>query len=185
MAASGAQQAASSGAKSEETLAYASIEGEGHTSAIVASASMPSDEPSLQAERYDTGVLLGRGGMDEVVLRRDTRIGRQVAQKKLRGELRGAAARARFLREARVQGQLEHPSIVPVYDLGVDERGSTFFTMKCIRGQPLSLILERLAARDPAFLARFPRRRPRSMSGRAFRRRSRGCGTGLRACFCG
>src|SRR5262249_22386879 len=71
--------------------------------------------------RYETRAKLGEGGMGEVHLCADHRIGREIAMKVIRAA-RGAQAdtRHRFLREARVQGQLEHPAIVPVYDLGRD-----------------------------------------------------------------
>src|SRR5687768_10400174 len=68
--------------------------------------------------RYRVRALLGAGGMGEVHLGRDARVGREVAIKVARGRTGSHAdAIARFVREARVQGQLEHPSIVPVYDL--------------------------------------------------------------------
>jgi GON domain len=60
--------------------------------------------------RYETGALLGRGGMGEVRISLDQRIGRRVARKTMRGSRENAAALRRFLREARVQGQLEHPA---------------------------------------------------------------------------
>src|SRR5688572_28889061 len=64
------------------------------------------------AERYRIRALLGAGGMGEVHLGRDERIGREVAIKVARaGTGSQQDAMARFLREARVQGQLEHPSI--------------------------------------------------------------------------
>ena len=63
--------------------------------------------------------------MGEVLLCKDLRIGREVALKVIRAE-HGARPdlRKRFLREARVQGQLEHPAIVPVYDLGRGSRSA-------------------------------------------------------------
>jgi serine/threonine-protein kinase len=70
-----------------------------------------------------------------------------------------ADARDRFVREARIQGQLEHPAVVPVYDLGVDPKGGIFFTMKRIRGMTLHSIFCALAARDPDALAKYSRRR--------------------------
>lgn len=109
--------------------------------------------------RYQRDRLLGEGGMGEVWLHRDSRIGRQVALKTLRSERASRPEVARFVREARVQGQLEHPSVVPVHDLGVDEQGQPFFTMKRVRGETLAHILERLAEGDAAMGARFPRRR--------------------------
>ena len=65
---------------------------------------------------------------------RTTGVGRDIAMKVIRAERGGHAdARTRFMREARVQGQLEHPSIVPVYDLGRDANGSAYFTMRRVR----------------------------------------------------
>ena len=95
------------------------------------------------AERYVSGALLGKGGMGEVRLFHDRRIGRDVAQKTLRQEIsKSRLSFERFLREARVQGQLEHPAVVPVYDLAVDPQGGVFFTMKRVRGTPLDEILD-------------------------------------------
>src|SRR6185295_6943546 len=85
--------------------------------------------------RYEDRGLLGAGGMGEVRLCRDQRIGRDVALKVVRaGRNASTDTRMRFVREARVQGQLEHPSIVPVYDVGVTDGGDTYFTMKRVRG---------------------------------------------------
>ncbi|HTM20359.1 MAG TPA: serine/threonine-protein kinase [Kofleriaceae bacterium] len=101
------------------------------------------------AARYRHDRQLGRGGMGEVLLADDQRIGRQVALKTLRERARGdAGATARFLREARVQGQLEHPAIVPVYDLGAAPDGTPFFTMKRLRGMTLEQLLARLGDGD-------------------------------------
>src|SRR5262245_50002260 len=76
-------------------------------------------------ERYEDIQLLGEGGMGEVRLCRDRRVGREVAIKVLRpGTGSQSDARARFEREARVQGQLEHPSVVPVYELGIGPTGA-------------------------------------------------------------
>jgi serine/threonine-protein kinase len=92
--------------------------------------------------RYTERHLLGRGGMGEVHLRRDAWLGRDVAVKTLTPERASlGVARARFLREARLQGQLEHPAIVPVYDVGTDERGHEYFTMKRVTGRTLEDVL--------------------------------------------
>jgi eukaryotic-like serine/threonine-protein kinase len=102
-------------------------------------------------QRYEAGTSLGEGGMGEVRLCRDRVIGREVALKAIlgshaaRGELR-----ARFVREARVQGQLEHPAIVPVYDFGVDGAGQPFFTMKRVRGSTMEDVIDALRRGDQA-----------------------------------
>ena len=110
-------------------------------------------------KRYERGAVIGAGGMGEVRLHTDRRIGRRVAKKTLHSTLDSSTARRRFLREARVQGQLEHPSIVPVYDLDLDEQGRPFFTMKRVRGMTLERVLERLRAGDVDVTKRFSRRK--------------------------
>jgi len=98
--------------------------------------------------------------MGEVQLCQDAWVGREVALKTLReGYGSQSDAQARFLREARVQGQLEHPSIVPVYDIGVTPSGSVFFTMKRIRGLTLAEIIDGLRSGDEELSARYTRRR--------------------------
>jgi serine/threonine-protein kinase len=101
---------------------------------------VPPDTP-----RYRFEAFLGRGGMGEVWRGSDTVLARAVALKVLRERVFGAAgARARFEEEARYVSQLEHPSIVPVYDLGELPDGRPFFVMKLVQGQTLE---ELLAAR--------------------------------------
>src|SRR5690349_13316521 len=66
---------------------------------------------------------------------------------------------ARFLLEAKMQGQLEHPSIVPVYDLGVRPDGSEYFTMRRVRGRTLYEVLRALRSGEKGAAAQFSRRR--------------------------
>ena len=132
---------------------------------------LPSMEPvaeSLQGltiaapfgERYQHLDRLGIGGMGDVSLCSDHVIGRDVALKVIRSErVRDPVTTARFLREARVQGQLEHPSIVPVYDVGATPDGAAFFTMKRVAGFTLDAIVEGLASGDLATGSRFSQRR--------------------------
>src|SRR5690606_30134520 len=83
----------------------------------------------------------------KVLLARDVRIGRDVAVKVLHADRElEPEERARFLREAQVQGQLEHPSIVPVYDIDRRPDGSTFFTMRRVLGRTLAQILDDVRA---------------------------------------
>ncbi len=84
--------------------------------------------------RYRVGARIGQGGMGEVVSAFDEQIGREVAVKRIRPELASGDALARFVREARVQGRLEHPAVVPVHDLAVDAAGRPFFVNKRCRG---------------------------------------------------
>ncbi|MBW2701559.1 MAG: protein kinase, partial [Deltaproteobacteria bacterium] len=96
--------------------------------------------------REEGEVELGRGGIGRVLLAFDHALGREVAVKELLGEaLEGKRASsslvARFLREARVTGQLEHPNIVPVYELGRRADGRLFYTMRVVRGRTLAQAL--------------------------------------------
>jgi serine/threonine protein kinase len=109
--------------------------------------------------RYATRSKLGEGGMGEVTLCHDVRIGREVALKRIKREVASADALGRFVREARVQGQLEHPAVVPVHDLGITPDGDAYFTMKRIRGMSLHDVLYGLASHDAAMEPRFSRRR--------------------------
>ena len=75
--------------------------------------------PRVLSGRYEIGELLGRGGMADVYMARDLRLGRVVAVKLLRGDLaRDSQLQARFKREAQAVAGLNHPSIVSVYDTG-------------------------------------------------------------------
>src|SRR5262245_15332480 len=89
----------------------------------------------LTGERYRSLKFHARGGMGEVWLAQDRRIGRKVAIKKLRGERSGR--QARFLVEAQVTGQLEHPSVVPLHDMGIDDNGQPYYVMKFVQGRAL------------------------------------------------
>ncbi len=94
-------------------------------------------------------VLLGRGGMGEVWRIRDETLRRDVALKVLRPELRGRAeVRARFVAEAQLTAQLDHPGIVPVYAVGEDAHGRPWFTMKEVRGRTLSQAAAELSPRQ-------------------------------------
>lgn len=108
--------------------------------------------PGAYGGRYERDTILGRGGMGEVWTTRDLHLEREVALKRIRGGgesddtipiAPSEAKLARFLREAQLTGSLEHPNIVPVYDLGLDETGGLFFTMKRMRGDSLAELIER------------------------------------------
>ena len=97
--------------------------------------------------RYEAAKVLGRGGMGEVKLAHDHDIGRQVAVKRLLDEGNTHAV-ARFIDEVRTVGSLEHPNIVPIHDVGVDEDGSLFFVMKYVEGETLASIIDKLERGD-------------------------------------
>jgi serine/threonine-protein kinase len=90
-------------------------------------------------DRYTLSRLHATGGIGRVWLARDASLGRDVALKELRPERASQPALwARFLREAQVTGQLEHPSIVPVYEVGRRPDEQPFYTMRFVRGRTLA-----------------------------------------------
>jgi serine/threonine-protein kinase len=99
---------------------------------------------------------LGEGGMGEVELVRDNDIRRTVAVKRLRGDTSSDAALARFADEVRIVGQLEHPSIVPIYDVGRDEEGRVYLVMKHLQGETMEDIIAKLQEGTPGYAERFP-----------------------------
>jgi serine/threonine-protein kinase len=79
------------------------------------------DGSRILGGRYEVGELIGRGGMAEVHIGHDTRLGRTVAIKVLRSDLaRDPSFQARFRREAQAAASLNHPAVVAVYDTGED-----------------------------------------------------------------
>ncbi len=121
-----------------------------------ASAHKPATGEDLPFEapgRYsDTETEIGRGGIGRVVLRKDLHLEREVAFKELLPEFqpaRGTEARAiaeRFLSEARVTARLEHPGVVPIYELGRRADGSLYYAMKRVRGRTLAEALDACAS---------------------------------------
>jgi eukaryotic-like serine/threonine-protein kinase len=110
--------------------------------------------------RYEKQELIASGGMGEVVLVHDARIGRDVAMKVIkRGIDSDCSAELRFIREARVQGRLEHPSIVPVYDLGATPHGTSYFTMRHVRGKTVREIVDSLSNNPDGSASRCSRRK--------------------------
>jgi tRNA A-37 threonylcarbamoyl transferase component Bud32 len=90
-------------------------------------------------ERYTLTHLHASGGLGQVWLAHDSDLGRDVALKELRDDKADANIRARFVEEAKITGQLEHPGIVPVYELvRPDDGGQPFYTMRFVRGRTLS-----------------------------------------------
>ncbi|WP_329274083.1 Stk1 family PASTA domain-containing Ser/Thr kinase [Streptomyces sp. NBC_01451] len=103
------------------------------------------EEPRRLGGRYELGHVLGRGGMAEVYLAHDTRLGRTVAVKTLRADLaRDPSFQARFRREAQSAASLNHPAIVAVYDTGEDYIDGTsipYIVMEYVDGSTLRELL--------------------------------------------
>ena len=104
------------------------------------------DEATASEDRYQVLGEVARGGVGVVYRGRDSDLGRDVALKVLHARHLGNPGLVeRFIEEAQVGGQLQHPGIVPVYELGLRADKRPFFAMKLIKGQTLAA---RLAARD-------------------------------------
>src|SRR5262249_60352217 len=85
---------------------------------------------------------IARGGMGAVLKGRDPDLGRDVALKVLREDLRANAEMVRrFVEEAQIGGQLQHPGVVPIYELGTMADRRPFFAMKLVKGHTLTQLL--------------------------------------------
>jgi serine/threonine protein kinase len=138
---------------------------EGHTTDPPSAACPPHDpvDGSRQerdrrvSDRYMVQALLGRGGMANVYRGRDTRLDRPVAIKRMRSDLAAdPKLRVRFRREARSVAQLDHPSIVAVYDTGsVADPGVDvpvpFIVMELVEGQTVLELLQQRRSLTPEF----------------------------------
>ncbi len=144
------------------------VDAAGHASLAPATggdAGVDGDDPAVQPEapgryRFSDAAEIGRGGIGRVLVAFDAFLGREIAVKELLGEAGGSqpstprtdgasrttAAMGRFLREARVTGQLEHPNIVPVYEVGQRADGTLYYTMKLVRGRTLAKALAACAS---------------------------------------
>ena len=115
--------------------------------------------PSFQTTgfgRYSDFRPLAVGGSAQLRTCRDKTLGRTVVMKTLHPHLaNNAYMQSRFLREARVTAQLQHPVTVPVYDLGRDMEDRLYFTMKKVEGETVRSIIERQGKGDEQALTHF------------------------------
>jgi serine/threonine-protein kinase len=115
------------------------------TSASAASATPTSlcGPPSTDGARYAPIDELGRGGMGLVLAALDREAQRIVALKRLNPVVANdPGVTASFVKEAQLTAQLEHPNIIPVYDLGTDADGHRFFTMRVVKHRSLRDVLK-------------------------------------------
>ena len=102
--------------------------------------------------RYEDFAPLTEGGGATLKTGVDSYFGRRVVFKKLLPEFRDDPVMLqRFVREARVTALIQHPATAPVYEMGRDDQGTPYFTMKKVSGHSLQEILQGIAAHDPAF----------------------------------
>ncbi len=101
--------------------------------------------------KYKFHRSIGRGGMKQIIEAIDTDTSRHIAVAELIDTSK-QEMHARFIREAKITANLEHPNIVPIHDIGVNEDGVPYFTMKFLKGETLASILSKLKAGDPEYV---------------------------------
>ena len=119
-----------------------------------AKAGRPDDELPADLGPYQPVSLLGRGGMGQVLAVVDPALNRELAMKVLLPSGLDEESRARFLDEAQMTAQLQHPGVVPVHEVGQLPDGRAYFTMQVVRGRTLRALVEAHhgAPHDPAGL---------------------------------
>ncbi len=111
---------------------------------------------AIGGRRYEVKGEIGRGGMGVVMRAFDRDLHRDVALKITRSDRTGSHSIGRFIEEAQITGQLNHPNIVPVHELGHEPGGRTFFTMKLVEGNSLARVLRQLKVGDADTREKFP-----------------------------
>jgi tetratricopeptide (TPR) repeat protein/tRNA A-37 threonylcarbamoyl transferase component Bud32 len=115
--------------------------------------------PIMQKERYEVLQTLGEGGMGVVQLVKDNLLGREVALKKIkttRSHLKNLSDREKAMlwrlnKEAEITAILEHPNIVPLYEMQQEKEGEICFTMRKVEGRTLRKILKAKREGDPEY----------------------------------
>ncbi|MCM8535631.1 MAG: serine/threonine protein kinase [Lentisphaeraceae bacterium] len=111
------------------------------------------------AGKYSVVGKVDEGGMKEILEIEDTDTTRTLAMAVIKAKNKGDdknKAAERFVYEARITALLQHPNIVPVHDIGINENGEPYFTMKLIQGENLKKILNKLADKDETYLKKYP-----------------------------
>lgn len=111
------------------------------TSATVARGDLERLFVGMQNGRYQIVETIGTGATSFVTKAQDTLIGRTVALKTLHGGFAETGSTEQFLREARIVGQLSHPSIVGLFDVGIEEKGTPYLVMEYVSGKTLESVL--------------------------------------------
>ena len=124
----------------------------GHSPVGEVLTSQEDDQP-----KYKVGEMVAKGGMGTILNVKDLNINRDVAMKVLLEAKRKKEDNViRFIEEAQITGQLEHPGIVPVYELGINKDGVVFYTMKYIKGVTLKQIIRELRNNNKETIVKFP-----------------------------
>ncbi len=111
---------------------------------------------SMQVEgKYSVIDQVGSGGMKNILRVNDRDTSRKIAMAVIKDDNQTDNTLNRFVHEARIAANLQHPNIIPIYDIGVDNNNSPFFTMKLIAGKSLSNILEQLSKNNLEYIEKY------------------------------
>ena len=113
-------------------------------------------ELTAQNERYTEGEVIGTFGANIIFKVYDSHSGRHVAKVMLSDDVNHDNIE-HFLREARLTASLQHPNILPVYDIGIKEYGAPFYIMEWLDCDHLSTIILKVASGDAAYIEKYPR----------------------------
>ena len=115
------------------------------------------DMGAISQRKYTPVRRIVRGGTGMIEEVRDLNLRRPVAMKILLPERHESLEELlRFVQAAQIAGQLEHPNIVPIHELGVNDIGQVYTTMKLVKGHRLGDILVRIESGDPQFVEQYP-----------------------------
>ena len=110
----------------------------------------------IPADKYQVTGSIGQGGGKTIITIKDRDTTRHLAMAIIRDEDRASPDKIkRFIREARITASLEHPNIVPVHDIGIDDEGKPYFTMKLIEGEDLYEVVRRLDQGKAAYQRKY------------------------------
>ena len=112
-------------------------------------------EEFLREKKYDIGGVIAQGGMGAILNAKEATIERTVAMKVML-DTTAPENLLRFIAEAKITGQLEHPNIVPVHELSVDEQEQVFYTMKFVRGITLKKVIDLIATGAEGMVKKYP-----------------------------
>jgi len=127
--------------------------------AVSVAAAAPAYSAAGELPDFTVKRELGRGGCGVVRLAHEKLAWRDVALKTIHTHLTDQTQMLRFLEEARITAQLQHPGVVPIYHINHDPVGRPYYTMRPIEGRTLRDILQLLRADDRAAAEQFPLRR--------------------------
>lgn len=114
-------------------------------------------QPQEQGSKFVVEGTLGQGGMGTVYDAYDRNIRRKVAIKSLNQEVaQNKISRKYFTKEAQITGQLEHPNIIPVYEMGLNPQGLLYYVMRRVKGITLAEVLEGIRNGERKYLNNFP-----------------------------